>query len=67
MLKKTYKLLVLFALIAIFGIIIGPIVNYYSTATEITVFGMGKADSILINNKDYNILIDAGHRNDKKY
>ena len=43
-----------------------PVLNYENEMTDIIVFGLGKADSILIKNKSQTILIDSGRKRDKK-
>lgn len=65
-LSKRYRFVfVIFAIICAVLLII-PVLNYENEMTDIIFFGVGKADSILIKNSRQTILIDTGHKKDKK-
>lgn len=43
-----------------------PVLQHEKNMSDIYVFGMGKADSVLIKSRGQTLLIDAGHKRDKK-
>lgn len=64
--RKIYRITFIFFALALMFLLIFPVVSHEKEMTDITVFGLGKADSILIKNKGKTILIDAGHKRDKE-
>ena len=64
--NKFYRFVFIACVIVVGLFLIIPVLNYENEMTDIIVFGLGKADSILIKNKSQTILIDSGHKRDKK-
>ena len=60
--SRFIKILFLIIIIAGGFILIKPFVKTKGVETEMTFFGLGKADSILIQNRKENILIDTGEK-----
>lgn len=64
--EKYYKFLFLFFVVLFSIIVIVPALDHQDKTTDIIFFGVDKADSILVKNKDVTILIDTGLSVDKK-
>lgn len=60
--KRFIKILFLTVVILIGYFLVKPLIKSGGANTEMTFFGLGKADSILIQNGEKNILIDTGEK-----
>ena len=60
--KRFMKIMFLAVIILLGYFLVKPLIKSRGAKTEITFFGLGKADSILVQNGEENILIDTGEK-----